>query len=405
MPSVNFVLPHWLYWLGLILFPLVAMYLARRAKATKTSDGHSLGTAYFVWVVGGFLGLHRLYLRNVWGLAFWPLFALILYSSGVERDARIVFSEARASLEVVEKSIARNERRAEKAEAAVEKTRADLAALAEDDRSRKRLERKLKREEKKAEDGRAKAAEIRGEVAGLEVAAKAAGEARERWSNWSLYALLAICAFLLFDLFRIPAMRRAADADLAANPGEPIAREVLADDSLRVGTGLSGLLDRISLWSGEYVAFWSIIAVFVYYYEVVVRYVFNSPTNWAHEGMFLMFGMQYLVAGAYAMLTESHVRVDIFYAKFSQRGKAFVDLLTSVFFFIFAGTLLATGWTFASDAIGQNEVSFTEWAVHYWPVKCVIVLGGALLILQGISKVLKDAAVVFGGAQASAGEA
>lgn len=405
MPSVNFVLPHWLYWLGLIVFPLVAMYLARRAKTTKTSDGHSLGTAYFVWVVGGFLGLHRLYLRNIWGLAFWPLFALILYASGVERDARIVYSEATASLEVVEKSIARNERRAEKAEATIEKTRADLDALPADDSARKRLERKLKRETKKAEEGRARAAEIKSEIAGLEVAAEEAGKVRENWNSWSLYALIAICAFLVFDLIRIPALRRQADADLAAHPGEPITREVLEDDSKRVGPGLSGLLDRVSLWSGEYVAFWSIIAVFVYYYEVVVRYVFNSPTNWAHEGMFLMFGMQYLVAGAYAMLTESHVRVDIFYAKFSARGKAFVDLLTSVFFFIFAGTLLMTGWTFAADAIGQNEVSFTEWAVHYWPVKCVIVLGGALLILQGISKVLKDAAIVFGGAQPKAGEA
>ena len=167
---------------------------------------------------------------------------------------------------------------------------------------------------------------------------------------------------------------------------EEVVREILTDDEERVGTGVAGMIDRVSLFTGEFVALWSVFAVFVYYYEVIVRYVFNSPTNWAHEGMFLMFGMQYLVAGAYAMLTESHVRVDIFYANYSPRGKAFVDLLTSVFFFIFAGTLLATGWIFAADSVRQGEVSFTEWAIQYWPVKIVIVLGAVLLILQEIGR-------------------
>nr|WP_240969482.1 TRAP transporter small permease subunit [Sneathiella limimaris] len=196
-----------------------------------------------------------------------------------------------------------------------------------------------------------------------------------------------------------------AERNLAENPEGEIVRDQVEEDSRFVGTGVAGILDRISLYSGEFVAFWSIIAVFVYYYEVVVRYVFNSPTNWAHESMFLMFGMQYLVAGAYAMLTGSHVRVDIFYAKFSMRGKAFVDLLTSVFFFIFAGTLLVTSYIFSVDAIGQNEVSFTEWAIQYWPVKCVMIVGSLLLILQGISLVLKDIRTLINPENVSSGGA
>ena len=72
-----------------------------------------------------------------------------------------------------------------------------------------------------------------------------------------------------------------------------------------------------------------------------------------------------------------------------------MDLLTSVFFFIFAFTLLWTGLIFAADSIGQNEVSFTEWAIQYWPIKISIVVGAALLILQGISKVIKDALLVL----------
>ncbi|MBL4905840.1 MAG: TRAP transporter small permease subunit [Sneathiella sp.] len=396
MPGVNFVLPHWLYWLGLIIFPLIAMYLAKRRKEGDYKDGYTLGTAYFVWIVGGFLGLHRLYLRSAWGFIFWPLFALILYASSVERDARVDYSNATAELELVDSSVLRKEKSIKKSEISIFKTQAKLDALPDDDKRAKRHQRKIDKETKKISTNRDTISKIKGEVPGLTLAAKSAKQMRERWNNFSLYALLVIAGLLLVDIFRIPKLCNKANEALSSAPQEPDLGEEPVNDKSFVGTGFAGIIDRISLFSGEYVAFWSIIAVFVYYYEVVVRYVFNSPTNWAHESMFLMFGMQYLVAGAYAMLTGSHVRVDIFYAKMPPRGKAFVDLLTSVFFFIFAGTLLGTSYIFSVDAIGQNEVSFTEWAVHYWPVKCVMVIGALLLILQGISTVLKDVAVLFG---------
>ena len=111
--------------------------------------------------------------------------------------------------------------------------------------------------------------------------------------------------------------------------------------------------------------------------------------------MFLMFGMQYLISGAYAMLTESHVRVDIFYAPLSPRRKAIVDLLTSIFFYIFAGTLLVTSLIFAWDATKVREISFTEWAIAYWPMKWAMVLGAVLIVLQGISMLAQDFRAVF----------
>ena len=134
------------------------------------------------------------------------------------------------------------------------------------------------------------------------------------------------------------------------------------------------------------------ISVFGYYYEVIARFAFNSPTNWLHESMFLMYGMQYMIAGAYAYQSDQHVRVDVFYVKFSTRGKAIADIITSVFFFIFVLTLLVTGWRFAMDSFnpgGTGEVSFTEWGVQYWPVKLMMPIGAALLLLQGISKLIK----------------
>lgn len=394
MPSIDFVLPHWLYWGGLIAFPLIAMYLARQKQPLRGS--RTLGIAYFIWVVGGLFGFHRLYLKNKWGLLYWPLFALILFGSSMQREVRVEYSDATGALIGIENATKRSVKRVTKSERAIEKANVKIAELAVDDtRGKDRLERTIKKETDRIDSANEKITSMAAERAEIEPTVGEIAGRRDQWSNVSYYAFLAIAAFMLVDLLLMPRMLKKAKAYLAAHPDDQVERVVMEEDSQFVGTGFAGLIDRMSLYMGEFVALWSVIAVFVYYYEVIVRYVFNSPTNWAHEGMFLMFGMQYLIAGAYAMLTESHVRVDIFYANYSPRGKAIIDLLTSVFFFIFAGTLVWTGWIFARDSIGQSEVSFTEWGIQYWPVKITIIIGGVLLVLQGVSHFIKDATLVF----------
>ena len=394
MPSVDFTLPHWLYWSGLIVFPIVAMVLSRGAQPERGKRHASI--AYFIWLVGGFLGFHRLYLKSNWGFFYWPLFALILITNSFEREARLVQSESVAALSAIERSKARGEKSVARAQKAISKAKSGLETLGSNDtNARRRFERTIKKNDTRIGKEQSKIAKLDDEGAKFPALIEAAGATRAYWSTVALYTFFTILAMLAFDALRIPFLTRAANAYLNDNPETRAPSTAAPDDTRFVGKGLWGAIDRISLLSGEFVAFWSVIAVFVYYYEVIVRYVFNSPTNWAHESMFLMFGMQYLIAGAYAMLTENHVRVDIFYSKFSPRGKAFVDLLTSVFFFLFAFALLTTGWLFAVDSMRQNQVSLSEWAVHYWPVKLVIVLGALLLILQGISKLAKDIALVI----------
>ena len=65
-----------------------------------------------------------------------------------------------------------------------------------------------------------------------------------------------------------------------------------------------------------------------------------------------------------------------------------------MFFFIFIGTLLVTGWRFAADAVNFGEHSFTEWGIQYWPVKLTMPIGAALLLLQGVAKLIKDVLLV-----------
>ena len=213
------------------------------------------------------------------------------------------------------------------------------------------------------------------------------------WIYWSVLALLPLFVMLMVDR----SFRRGATISGSDTGGVP---EVSLDPGYRPpGNGLTTAIDRISGFAGRYVAYWSLIAPFIFTYEVVLRYAFNSPTNWAHESMTLMFGMQYLLAGAYALRESGHVRVDILYQRASPLYRAALDLVTSIFFFLFTLALLTSGWRFFSQSVSDkwffgdsyaNEVSFTEWAVQYYPVKFMLFLGALLLLLQGVAQLIRD---------------
>lgn len=403
MPSLQFVLPHWLYWTGLVIFPLIAMVLARRSSIGGRRS-YSIALGYMILITGGFVGLHRLYLRNKWGLVFIPVFVFILYANSVQRDARVVYSNSANQLNVAQSTLKREEARMKGADADIEKLQQAFNDAEEGSFSKRAAELRLQRAERQTETRKKRIEQAKADVETAKPESEAARAKLQHWSNLAFYAFLIILAGLLVDAFLLPMLIREAnrrhDREMAeegpaiavADPSIPTEDEVLgrkSDEEYLTG-GWTGAIDRLSYFTGEFVSYWSVIAVFVYYYEVVARYVFNSPTIWAHEAMYLMFGMQYLISGAYAMLTENHVRVDVFYAPMSPRRKAIADLLTSVFFFIFAGVLLVTSWIFAMDATRVSEVSFTDWRIAYWPMKWAMVVGGILLLLQGISKFAQD---------------
>ena len=166
--------------------------------------------------------------------------------------------------------------------------------------------------------------------------------------------------------------------------------ETPRQEGVAPGNRLTRVLDWLSEQSGIFVALWTVNAVCAYFFEVVARYIFNAPTIWVHQASFLMFGMQYLLAGAFAYLHGDHVRVDVLYVKFPKRGQAGLDVFTSIFFFICALALLGSSWRFFMDAVGMFEVTEETWRVQLYPVKGAMVLGAVLLVLAGLSKLLKD---------------
>ncbi|MES9993164.1 MAG: TRAP transporter small permease subunit [Candidatus Thiodiazotropha sp.] len=363
MPEISFVLPHWLYWSGLIFFPLFAMLLFRRGKTKQPTQPLSLSLGYFLLVVGGFIGVHRLYLKSAWALAFIALFTSLLVINVEVRGSRDNLSAAQNEIKMAEFKMQR-------AEKAVE-------------RGRRNAQQKLtKAKEKKA-------------------AAKASlNKAEEESGEWNSIAKLlggGMLLLLLIDTLLMPKLIRERNRSEQLQEDEGFHCPVVeAEHEDRSEPFLiNRVISRINGLAGEFVAYWSVIAVFVYYYEVIARYVFNSPTNWAHESMFLMFGMQYLLAGGFVLREGAHVRVDVVYNLLSNRAKAVVDVFTSIFFFIFMLTLLITGWTFFYDSYEVNEVSISEWGIHYWPVKLALSLGALLLLIQGVAQLIKDISVAI----------
>lgn len=207
--------------------------------------------------------------------------------------------------------------------------------------------------------------------------------------HWFYWGWLVIMPIILMLLTR---RRDEAPAEAPA-PDEALDIDLLAEEDPALhaaGNRFTRVVDWISDKSGIFVAFWTVNAVCAYFYEVVMRYLFNMPTIWVHESSYLLFGMQYLLAGAFALLHGAHVRVDILYVKLPVRGRVGMDIFTSVFFFIFAAALMGTSWKFFMNSYGMGETTVETWGIQYWPVKGMMLLGAILITLAGLSKLIKD---------------
>ena len=202
------------------------------------------------------------------------------------------------------------------------------------------------------------------------------------WFYWGWLAVMPI--FMIVICYALEKRQFEKDGTL------PQSSQHEDPDAYEAKNRIIRMIDWLSEHSGQFVAFWTINAVFFYAFEVIARYIFNKPTIWVHESSFLLFGMQYLLAGAYAYLHGSHVAVDIIYNKFPKRGQYGLDIFTSIFSFIFFITLIGTSYKFMLDSIGMRERTMETWQIQYYPVKTMMFVGGILITLATISKLYKD---------------
>jgi TRAP-type mannitol/chloroaromatic compound transport system permease small subunit len=150
-------------------------------------------------------------------------------------------------------------------------------------------------------------------------------------------------------------------------------------------------VDLLSRTVGHAFAWCILILTMGTCYEVFVRYVLNSPTSWAFDFSYTMYGAMFFMAGAYTLSRGGHVRADMFYRLWRPRTQAAVELfLYVVFFFPGILALVISGWDYGYASMRIQEVSVNSPAgVPIWPLKMLIPFGAGLLALQGLAEVLR----------------
>jgi TRAP-type mannitol/chloroaromatic compound transport system permease small subunit len=151
------------------------------------------------------------------------------------------------------------------------------------------------------------------------------------------------------------------------------------------------LVDKVSVWVGRAFS-WLIIALtLLISYEVFSRYVLNHPHPWAFDVMIMFYGTLFMMAGAYTLAQNGHVRGDVLYGFFRPRTQATIDLVLYLFFFIPGVVALAwAGYSYAADSWAINEhSSITADGPPLYYFKSVIPVAGTILLLQGVVEIIR----------------
>ena len=166
---------------------------------------------------------------------------------------------------------------------------------------------------------------------------------------------------------------------------------------MRFLTGFIRFVDKMNDRMGNIVGFLIYPIMLVLVYEVVMRYYFNRPTIWAHETSCMLYGAHFVLGGAYALQHNAFVNVEVFYMRFSKRTQAILDLLSWSMFYVFVGVLLwkSIPWAWASFSV--REFSDSTWGPYVWPSKMTIPFAAFFMLLQGMTKTIKDLYMAFTG--------
>ena len=150
-------------------------------------------------------------------------------------------------------------------------------------------------------------------------------------------------------------------------------------------------VDKVSTWVGQAFS-WFIVALTLHItWEVFSRYVLDNPRAWAFDAMIMMYGTLFMMAGAYTLAKNGHVRGDVIYGFFTPRAQAILDLTLYIVFFI-PGIIALTyaGYFYAADSWRINEHSnITAEGPPVYPFKTVIPLAGAFVLVQGIVEIIR----------------
>jgi TRAP-type mannitol/chloroaromatic compound transport system permease small subunit len=150
-------------------------------------------------------------------------------------------------------------------------------------------------------------------------------------------------------------------------------------------------VDKISTFVGHAFSFVIVLLTLQVSWEVFSRYALDEPHAWAFDAMIMLYGTLFMMAGAYTLSQNGHVRGDVLYGFFRPRTQATIDLILYIVFFI-PGVFALTyaGYYYAAESWAINEHSnITAEGPPIYPFKTVIPVAGAFLLLQGIVEIIR----------------
>ncbi|MBL4927370.1 TRAP transporter small permease subunit [Fuscibacter oryzae] len=160
---------------------------------------------------------------------------------------------------------------------------------------------------------------------------------------------------------------------------------------------VSRAIDRLTEFVGKTVMWAIFVAILVSAINAIVRKVFNISSNAWLELQWYLFGAAFMLAAAYTLKQNEHIRIDIFYGTRTRRTQHWIDLIGHVFFLMPFVTLMA--WMmipYALAALKSGQISTNSGGLLIWPARAILAAGFILLVLQGISEIIKKIAVMQG---------
>jgi len=168
---------------------------------------------------------------------------------------------------------------------------------------------------------------------------------------------------------------------------------------------LSRLIDALNERVGHATGWLVLAAVLVSAGNAAVRYSFNLSSNAWLEIQWYLFSAVFLLGAGYTLKRNEHVRIDVIAGKLSRRAQAWVDILGALLFLLpMAVIIMVLSWPLFMQAYTGHEISSDAGGLIRWPVKLLIPAGFALLVLQGISEIIKRVAFLRGITAGPAGE-
>ncbi len=159
-------------------------------------------------------------------------------------------------------------------------------------------------------------------------------------------------------------------------------------------------VDRLNTWVGKAFAWCILVLTFGTSFEVVMRYAFSNPTDWAFDMSYIMYGALFMMSGAYTLSRDGHVRGDVLYRLWQPKNQAKIELiLYFLFFFPGMGALVYAGIDYAAESWSympfgpegrRGEISINSpIGVPVSPLKTILPVAAMFLILQGVAEIVR----------------